>query len=209
MIQQLSGFENIVKMTIIDKSSVLTLMLSIEIFFFSKRNNLTLQSDNMHDLVNMSTSPAKQNSQDQLAKWIKNNHEFGKALDKTRDFTDRRYEKKPSIKTNIDTDERYLDKTKFLMKFSAFDGYMQYIDKAWDTPCQGIDLLNFKKKCELIEAGNNRKSERAYFYDNYTKQEQMVDTIDCGGYTNQPICLYDFTVKNLQHDCLIFSTRHM
>ena len=37
----------------------------------------------------------------------------------------------------------------------------------------------------------------------------MVEKIACGGYTKQPICLYDFTVKNLQHDCLIFSTRHM
>ena len=37
----------------------------------------------------------------------------------------------------------------------------------------------------------------------------MVTAIDCGGHTKQPICLYDFTVKNLQHDCLNFSTRHM
>lgn len=37
----------------------------------------------------------------------------------------------------------------------------------------------------------------------------MVQTIDCGGYQNQPICLYDFTVKNFQHDVLVFSTRHM
>ena len=74
-----------------------------------------------------------------MSKWIRNNYEFGKALDKTRDFTDRRYEKKPNVKTNVDTDERYLDKTKFLMKFSVFDGFMQYIDKAWqsfsDIPC--------------------------------------------------------------------------
>ena len=35
-----------------------------------------------------------------MSKWIRNNYEFGKALDKTRDFTDRRYEKKPNVKTN-------------------------------------------------------------------------------------------------------------
>jgi len=34
-------------MTIIDKSSLLTLMLSIEIFFFSKRNNEKLMQGNL------------------------------------------------------------------------------------------------------------------------------------------------------------------
>ena len=33
--------------------------------------------------------------------------------------------------------------------------------------------------------------------------------IECGGYEEQAICIYDFTVKNLQHDCLNFSTRHI
>ena len=32
---------------------------------------------------------------------------------------------------------------------------------------------------------------------------------DCGGSKNQPICLYDFTVKHLNHDYLSFSTRHL
>ena len=98
----------------------------------------------MQDLINMSSANAKQGREDQLIKWLKNNDMFGRALDKCRDLTDRRYEKKPSIKTDIDNDERYLDKTKFLMKFSALDGFMQYIDKHWDTPCQGIDLDEFK-----------------------------------------------------------------
>lgn len=56
---------------------------------------------------------------------------------------------------------------------------------------------------------DNRKSNVSQFYDNYSKQELLVKNIDCGGYTNQPICLYDFTVKNFQHDVLVFSTRHM
>ena len=89
--------------------------------------------------------------EDQFEKFIKNNDMFGKALDKTREFTDRRYEKKPHIKTNIDTDMKYLDKTKFLMKFSALDGYMQYIDKNWDTPCQGLDLQQFTQICKAEE----------------------------------------------------------
>ena len=32
---------------------------------------------------------------------------------------------------------------------------------------------------------------------------------DCGGHLEQPICLYDFTVKTLSHTCLNFATRHM
>lgn len=192
-------------MTIIDKSSLLTLMLSIEIFFFSKRNNEKLYNDNLCELVTMNS---KTKREEQAEKWIKNNHLFGEAIDKTRDFTDRRFEKNPSIKTNIDTEQRYLDKTKFLMKFSCFDGYMQYVDRNWDTPCQGLDLEDFNRKCEEAERVDH-KSARTKFYDNYVKQEMLVSQIDCGGNTKQPICLYDFTVKNLQHDVLNFSTRHM
>ena len=169
-IQQLSGFENIVKMTIIDKSSLLTLMLSIEIFFFSKRNNEKLYNDNLCELVTMNS---KTKREEQAEKWIKNNHLFGEAIDKTRDFTDRRFEKNPSIKTNIDTEQRYLDKTKFLMKFSCFDGYMQYVDRNWDTPCQGLDLEDFNRKCEEAERVDH-KSARTKFYDNYVKQEMLV-----------------------------------
>lgn len=54
------------------------------------------------------------------------------------------------------------------MKFSALDGFMQYIDKHWDTPCQGIDLPNFLQQCHNAERGD-RKSARTKFYDNYTK----------------------------------------
>lgn len=101
MIQKLSGFEQIVKMTIIDKSSLLTLMLSIEIFFFSKRNNDKLSCEHMDLIATMNPNKKRE---EQIEKWIKNNDMFGFAIDKTRDFTDRRYEKKPSIKKDIDTD---------------------------------------------------------------------------------------------------------
>jgi len=50
---------------------------------------------------------------------------------------------------------------------------------------------------------------RTSFYNNYLTEETLVKTIDCGGYLEQPICLYDFTVKGLSHDCLNFSTRHI
>jgi len=36
-----------------------------------------------------------------------------------------------------------------------------------------------------------------------------VSKQECGGYLNQPICNYDFTVRLLDHDHLIFSTRHL
>ena len=39
MIKQLSGFEEIVRTTVIDKSSLLTSLLNIEIFFFSRNKN--------------------------------------------------------------------------------------------------------------------------------------------------------------------------
>lgn len=38
-IRQLSGFEDIVRNTIFDKSGLLTRLLSIEIFFFAKKHN--------------------------------------------------------------------------------------------------------------------------------------------------------------------------
>jgi len=178
MVTTLSGFEEIVRVTIIDKSSLLTLILSIEIFFFSKKNNDKLYNE-FCELVTMNN---KQKREEQAEKFIKNNNIFGEALDKTRDFTDRRFEKNPSIKTNIDTDQRYLDKTKFLMKFSCFDGYMQYVDKNWDTECQGIDPVHFKVLCDDAERSDH-KSAMTKFYDNYTKQEMLVSQIDCGGNT--------------------------
>ena len=44
---------------------------------------------------------------------------------------------------------------------------------------------------------------------NYQTEEVLVTDLDCGGQKEQPICLYDFTVKTLSHDCLNFSTRLM
>ena len=38
---------------------------------------------------------------------------------------------------------------------------------------------------------------RANFYNKYLTEETLVKTIRCGGYLEQPICLYDFTVKFL------------
>ena len=40
-------------------------------------------------------------------------------------------------------------------------------------------------------------------------EEVLVDVQTCGGYNHYPICLYDFTTKVLDHDHLVFSTRHL
>ena len=44
----------------------------------------------------------------------------------------------------METGQRYLDKAKFLTKFSCFDGYMQYVDSKWNDSCHGIDYEEFK-----------------------------------------------------------------
>jgi hypothetical protein len=69
----------------------------------------------------------KEKTHNQFEKWIKNNHDFGQVLDKTKFYTDSRFDAKPRIKTCFgeeDEVKKYFDKTKFLNKFSVFDGYM-------------------------------------------------------------------------------------
>ena len=44
-IRQLSGYEEIVKTALNDKSTLLTRLLNIEIYFFSKKNNESLLRD--------------------------------------------------------------------------------------------------------------------------------------------------------------------
>ena len=55
MIRQLSGFEEIVRTTVIDKSTLLTNMLNVEIFYFSKINNDSLVSEQSFNLMSMTT----------------------------------------------------------------------------------------------------------------------------------------------------------
>ena len=45
-IRQLSGFEEIVRTSLIDKSRLLTDLLNIEIYFFSKKNNESREEKN-------------------------------------------------------------------------------------------------------------------------------------------------------------------
>ena len=103
----------------------------------------------------------------------------------------------------------YLDKNKFLSKFSCFDGFMQYIDSDQKESCQGIVLEEFKQELNQDEDTDDQESMRDEFFNNYQIEEKLVSNVNCGGYTKQPICIYDFTVKTLSHDCLNYSTRHM
>ena len=84
---------------------------------------------------------------------------FGEALDKTKIYTDCRFDKRPRIKTNIETGQRYLDKAKFLTKFSCFDGYMQYVDTRWDGGIMGINYEEFKESLKREIETSNRQSQ--------------------------------------------------
>ena len=107
---------------------------------------------------------------------------FGESLDKTKDYTDRRFDKKPRIKTNMEDMRKYMDKAKFLSKFSCFDGYMQYVDSSWHERCQGIVFEEFKEELKKEVENNNRTSMRSEFYNNYRTEEKLVSHVNCGGY---------------------------
>ena len=106
---------------------------------------------------------------------------FGESLDRTKDYTDRRFDKKPRIKTNMENGQRYLDKAKFLSKFSCFDGYMQYLDCRWNETCQGINYEDFKDSLEQELALYNSQRANTNFYNNYMTEELIVKKLDCGG----------------------------
>ena len=138
---------------------------------------------------------------------MRNNFLLAQAIEKILVYTNNRFEKRPRIKTNMETGHGYLDKAKFLTKWSCFDGYMQYVDSYVKDPCIGLDRDEFQVLLKKAAAADPTID--ADFYNSYLTEELIVQNISCGGYLNQPLCLYDFTVKTLQHDCLNFSTRHI
>ena len=91
-------------------------------------------------MLNQLSKKNKNENKDQAENFFRNNHIFGDSIDRTRQYTDRRFDRKPRLKVNIENGRRYLDKAKFLTKFSCFDGYMQYVDSHWDGSCQGVDF---------------------------------------------------------------------
>ena len=46
-------------------------------------------------------------------------------------------------------------------------------------------------------------------FSSFHTENLLMETVSCGGMREQPICIYDFTVKTFAHDCLNFSTRHL
>lgn len=87
---------------------------------------------------------------------------------------------------------------------------MQFVDAHWATPlCHGIDFDSYKETLKKKLEEDNRYSVQTNFYNNYLMEETLVDLLRCGGFRHQPICIYDFTVKNLSHELLNYSTRHL
>lgn len=146
----LSKFEEAVRHLVNDKSRLLSRLLDIEIFFFSKKENSYNQGKNLQ-LMLFNGRNKKKEVQKQIDKWMRNNYLFGRALEKTDSFINRRMEREPRIKLNMDDDSEYMDKAKFLTKFICFDGYMQYVDSKWDPKTHGINLQEFIRDKEEKE----------------------------------------------------------
>ena len=104
------------------------------------------------------------------------------------------------------------DKTRFLSKFSCFDGYIQSLDHRSNQliTSHGLDRKEFNNSIKIAVQKKITESAIGHMYDeNFITPNCLVQSAHCGGYTEQPICLYDFTVKSTSNDCLNFSTRHM
>ena len=63
-IKSLAGFEEIVRTYVNDKSTMLTNLLNIEIFFFSKRNNESVQREQTLELISISNRRKKSEIED-------------------------------------------------------------------------------------------------------------------------------------------------
>ena len=76
---------------------------------------------------------------------MKFNSVFGQTLDKTKAEIDSRCDKTPRFFSDPETGKWYLNKNKYLTKFSCFDGLLEYVDTPWDEqPPKGIHINEFK-----------------------------------------------------------------
>ena len=91
--------------------------------------------------------------------------------------------------------QEYLDKQKFLTKFSAFEGYLHYIDGKYDEKFYGISREKFEEAKNNKIKNYNRAVFTESFYGDFVDEEILVQIQNCGGSNMQPLCLYDFTVK--------------
>lgn len=138
--------------------AILQSLLSIEAFFFAKRkNDALLHEQHLNTFINPKKTKHSKTTEEQFEKFLKNNDHFGRCLEKTKTFTNGRFEKKPRVKTNYsDNNKKYLDKAKFLSKFSCFEGFMQYWDSHWDSPtCQGISFDEFQRQLKANKTDNH------------------------------------------------------
>ena len=79
------SFDEIVKKTVIDKQAVLSTLLSVEMIYFSRKENLIIKNF-LLDIISIT----KKKKQDHLAAsqfftWLRNNELFGEVFDKTKD----------------------------------------------------------------------------------------------------------------------------
>ena len=189
---------------------MLSKILAIDIFFFSKsreeifpsgRIQYSLEHRKNEDSTIMDWGPT----------WSSSNEKFKEAMDEINMRIVQRQKMAPIFKKNIENrKQQYLDKQKFIVKFSFFEGLLNYIDTQVTTytyNCIDKDsIIEFKEQKEL-EA--TRMSFNANFYGNYINEDLIVSKQCCGGYTKNSVCMYDFTIKLLDHDYLNFSTRHL
>ena len=145
---------------------------------------------------------------DEQYSWYMSNALFGHCLDDIRYMTVKRMPKAATMKNNIAKKTKSLDKQKFLLKFVAFEGLLQFQDGKFPE-MQKLINDGFVEKMEEKRKVQARQSMNTEYYGSYPQEEVLVDVQTCGGYNYYPICLYDFTTKVLDHDHLVFSTRHL
>ena len=82
---------------------------------------------------------------------MKYNKWFGETVDRQIYVTDKRSDQKPRLIKNKYNDDMLPDKTKFLAKFSCFDGFMQTLDHRSNTriDCHGLGIEDFKQALAL------------------------------------------------------------
>lgn len=83
---------------------------------------------------------------------------FCQTLNETKAQIDSRFDKNPRLFTDHETGQRYLNKNKYLAKFSCFDGLIEYVDMPWDGETPGINIDEFHDSLNRreIEAKNDQ-----------------------------------------------------
>ena len=113
-----------------------------------------------------------------------------------------------TVKKNYQTQKQSLDKQKFLLRFVAFEGLLNFYDGKFEES-KTLMNDNFFKRLEAKQKEINQQSISSKYYGAFPQEEVLVDCQECGGPNKYPVCLYDFTTKIFDHDHLVFSTRHL